>query len=249
MPSAIRLLDFRPVRIRPFEPRSLRMDLPRTRSVRVAFQAWRARLRSLDLPSIMRPLVRPLRAVHPRPMAAGVVAILGGTFAVLAVARMPAPAVPDQPPTVATRADASANASCARQTWPYLDRRCLADAREATPPGRLITTDNLARLPNFDTRSTSDTAPSAGAPQDAAAAVGNNSEPSVGPPALPAPPVAPSEPRMRRLYAGEEPADRPVVPRRYRWTGFEYDGRGGFYGKRRAIIRPFSREELMSRIY
>ncbi len=102
MPSAIRLLDFRPVRIRPFEPRSLRMDLPRTRSVRVAFQAWRARLRSLDLPSIMRPLVRPLRAVHPRPMAAGVVAILGGTFAVLAVARMPAPAVPDQPPTVAT---------------------------------------------------------------------------------------------------------------------------------------------------
>src|SRR5229473_1938313 len=134
MPSAIRLLDFRPVRIRPFEPRSLRMDLPRTRSVRVAFQAWRARLRSLDLPSIMRPLVRPLRAVHPRPMAAGVVAILGGTFAVLAVARMPAPAIPDQPPTVATRADASANASCARQTWPYLDRRCLADAREATPP-------------------------------------------------------------------------------------------------------------------
>jgi len=193
--------------------------------------------------------VRPLRAVHPRPMAAGVVAILGGTFAVLAVARMPAPAIPDQPPTVATRADASANASCARQTWPYLDRRCLADAREATPPGRLITTDNLARLPNFDTRSPSDTAPSAGAPQDAAAAVGNNSEPGVGPPGLPAPPVAPSEPRMRRLYAGEEPADRPVVPRRYRWTGFEYDGRGGFYGKRRAIIRPFSREELMSRIY
>jgi hypothetical protein len=198
---------------------------------------------------MVRPFVRPLRAVHPRLIAAGVVAILGGTFAVLAVARMPAPAVPDQPPTVATRADASANASCARQTWPYLDRRCLADAREATTPGRLITTDNLARLPNFDTKSTSDTAPSAGAPQDAAAAVGNNSEPSVGPPALPAPPVAPSEPRMRRLYAGEGPADRPVVPRRHRWTGFEYDGRGGFHGKRRAIIRPLSREELMSRIY
>ena len=54
---------------------------------------------------------------------------------------------------------------------------------------------------------------------------------------------------MRRLYAGEGPAYRPAVPRRHRWTGFEYDGRGGFYGKRRAIIRPFSREELMSRIY
>src|SRR5260370_5558178 len=197
MRSAIRLLDFRPVRIRPFEPRSLRMDLPRTRSVRVAFQAWRARLRSLDLPSIMRPLVRPLRAVPPGPRAAGVVALVGGTFAVLAVAQMPAPAIPDQPPTVATRADASANASCARQTWPYLDRRCLADAREATPPGRLITTDNLARLPNFDTKSTRDTAPTAGATQDAAAAVGNNSEPGVGPPG---PPVAPSEPRMRQLY-------------------------------------------------
>src|SRR5260370_826483 len=153
MPSAIRLLDFRPVRIRPFEPRSLRMDLPRTRRVRVDFQAWRARLRSLDLPSIGRPLVRPLRPVHPRPTAAGVVAV---------------------------RAD---------------------------------------------------------------------SEPRVGATGLPGTRVAPSEPRMRRLYAGEGLADGPVVPRRHRWTGFEYDGRGGFHGKRRAIIRPLSREELMSRIY
>src|SRR5436189_4488907 len=145
MPSTIRLLDFRPLRIRPFEPRSLRMDLPRTRRVRVDFQAWRARLRSLDLPSI----VRPLRAMHPRLMTAGVVAILGGTFAVLAVARMPAPAVPDQPPTVATRADASANAACARQSWPYLDRRCLAAARDATPSVRLISSDRLAESPNL----------------------------------------------------------------------------------------------------
>ena len=54
---------------------------------------------------------------------------------------------------------------------------------------------------------------------------------------------------MRQLYVGEGPPDRLAVPRRHRWTGLEYDGRSRFYGKRRAIIRPLSREELMSRIY
>jgi hypothetical protein len=237
MPCAIRPSDFRP-QLMHFAPRSLRMNLPRTRPVRVDFQAWRARLRSLDLPSI----VGPLRAVNRRLMAAGVVAILGGTCAVLAVARVPAPA--NQPPPVIARADASADAPCARQTWPYLDRRCLADAREAPPPGRLITTDNLAMPPNFDTKSTRDTAPAAVAPQDAAAVVGKNSEPGVAPSQ---PPVAPSEPRMRQLHAGERPLDQQGVPRQHRWTGLEYNGRGRFYGKRRAIIRPLSREELMTR--
>jgi hypothetical protein len=242
MPSAIRLSpsDFRPLRMRHSEPRSLRVNLPRTRILRLDFRAWRARLRSLDLPFSLRAL----RALDSRLITAGVVAILGSTFAVLAPAQMPTTTdVPNASPFAAARADPGSESPCARQTWPYLDRRCLADAREAGGPARarLITTDNLASLPNLDAGTAADRRPAAGARQDTAAGGGKNSELA----------VAPSEPRRtdtaetpqpwrpfvagaaRQQFAGPEPMVEPE-----RFARLPEGSVGGWRARRADRMRP-----------
>ena len=217
-----------------FEPRFLRMDLPRTETAPVDVRRWRARLRSFD----PRSAIEPLRAIDPRIITAGA-GLIVGALAVLALGRAGSLPASAPAPTIA-RTEASAEAPCARQTWPYLDRRCVADTREATP--RLITTDNLARAPNSDANAAPAAAPAAEARREATAADGKDANLRA---ATSEPLAVPSAPRQ--LYANEPSPDR-LEPRRPRWTGFDFEGRGRFSGRRR-VFRPFSRDDPMTRLY